>query len=776
MEALTSVVRRVCAACHSDALMVSFGNLSLQHFDVAEAPEPGVVETAEKMIVKLRAGMMPPPGIPRPGGDTLAVLVETLEALIDEASAEDPNPGDRPFQRLNQIEYERSVKDLLDLDIDAGYYLPLDTKSANFDNIADVQMMSATLLGAYLNAAAEVSRFAVGDPNATPGTTTYTNSGYVSQWERFPGAPFGTRGGVSVVHNFPAYGDYVIKLALEHTTTGGFSGRTTQDEQIEISIDGERVALLEVDQWMSVADRNGVNQSSEPIFIRSGPHRVTAAFLKLHEGPVEDLLSPHDWSLADRKIGDGQYGVTSWAHIKDMAVYGPENPTGVSETPSRARIFTCRPTSAEDERPCARGIVTRLGTQAFRRPLTQQDEAALMSFYEEGASEGGFEYGVRTALQAILASPDFVFRIEEAPADVEPGEIYRLSPFDLASRLSFFLWGTPPDEELRELAASGRLYDGSVLEAQARRMLEDPRSEALATRFLHQWLQLDDIYKVHPDRLIYPDFHEQLADAMVRETHLLFDHLVREDESMLELYSADYTFVNERLADHYGFEGIVGDHFRQVDYPDESRKGIFGHGSVLTLTSVANRTSPVLRGKWVMTTVLGTPPPPPPPGVPDLEETDGTDHGRVLTTRERMEKHRSSAICAGCHKFMDPIGLSLDNFDVTGRWRIRENGIPLDTRGELYDGTPVSNPSELLEALLSRPIPLVRNFTKNLMAYALGRRVEAYDQPTVRGISREAERNAYRMSSFILGVIESDAFQMKRAVGVTAEETTGNER
>ena len=308
--------------------------------------------------------------------------------LIDEASAEDPNPGDRPFQRLNQIEYERSVKDLLDLDIDAGYYLPLDTKSANFDNIADVQMMSATLLGAYLNATAEVSRFAVGDPNATPGTTTYTNSGYVSQWERFPGAPFGTRGGVSVVHNFPADGDYVIKLALEHTTTGGFSGRTTRDEQIEISIDGERVALLEVDQWMSVADRNGVNQSSEPIFIRSGPHRVTAAFLKLHEGPVEDLLSPHDWSLADRKIGDGQYGVTSWAHIKDMAVYGPENPTGVSETPSRARIFTCRPTSAEDERPCARGIVTRLGTQAFRRPLTQQDEAALMSFYEEGRVGG----------------------------------------------------------------------------------------------------------------------------------------------------------------------------------------------------------------------------------------------------------------------------------------------------------------------------------------------------------------------------------------------------
>ena len=771
-DQLTAVVRQYCTGCHNDALLT--GNLSLQSFDVAKAPE--TPETAERMIRKLRAGMMPPPGMPRPGADTLVALVETIENIIDESVARNPNPGNRPFQRLNRPEYQQSVKDLLDLEINAGDYLPLDTKSANFDNIADVQVLSATLLDAYLNAAAEISRLAVGDPDALPGDKNYEKGGYNSQWDRVEGAPYGTRGGISVVHNFPADGDYVFKMAFDHTTTGGFQGRGVRFEQVEVSIDGEPVALLAVDQWMTVADPNGVNQQTEPVFVRAGPHRVTAAFIDQFEGPIEDLTSPHDWSLADREIGSNGYsGITQLAHLKDLTVSGPFSPTGVSETPSRRRIFSCRPALAAEEEPCAREIVTRLGTQAYRRALTSEDVEGLLSFYEQGKEEGGFELGVRTAVQAILASPDFIFRFELPEQRVEAGESYRITDEALASRLSFFLWGTPPDEQLLDLAGQGRLSDPRVLEQQTRRMLADPRAEALGTRFAAQWLRLQDLDKVHPDAYWFPDFDQQLSDAMRRETELFFYNLVREDRSLLELYGADYTFVNERLARHYGIPGVVGGEFRRVQYPDDTRKGIFGHGSVLTLTSVANRTSPVLRGKWVMEVILGTPPPPPPPGVPDLEQTSGSSEGRQLTTRERMEAHRRNPTCNACHQFMDPIGLALDNFDVTGRWRIRENGMPLDTRGRLYDGTPIENPEQLRQALLTKPTQLVRTFTENLMAYALGRRVEFYDKPTVRAIARDAEEDGYRMSSFILGVVTSDAFGMKVA-DVAAQDQASEQR
>ena len=765
LDSLTMVVLRYCVVCHNDVALT--GNLSLQAFDVTAAPQ--MAETAEKMIRKLRAGMMPPPGMPRPGADTLLALVEALETRIDEAAAANPNPGSRTFQRLNRAEYSRSIRDLLALDVDAGNYLPLDTKSANFDNIADVQMLSATLMGAYLTAASEISRLAIGDPNAGPSSTTYTNTGYTTQWDRIEGAPRGTRGGISVVHNFPADGEYVFKMAFEHTTTGGFYGQTAKDEQIEISVNGERVALLDVDRWMHTSDPNGVNMETYPIFVRAGPQRVSAAFIRQFEGPMEDLMSPHDWSLVDRQIGVSGYGITALAHLKDLVVNGPHNPIGVSETPSRRRIFTCRPTSPVEELPCAEEIISRLGTRAFRRPLTDNDLDALMSFYEAGAREGGFETGIRTALQAILASPDFVFRFEEPPAGVEPGESYRIGDIDLASRLSFFLWATPPDEQLMALAGQGKLSDPGVLERQARRMLTDPRSEALGPRFAAQWLRLQDLEKVHPDRLMYPDFHQQLADAMRRETELFFNSLVRDDKSVLELLTADYTFVNERLARHYGMPNITGNHFRRVTYPDDKRRGLLGHGSILTLTSHANRTSPVLRGKWVMEVLLGTPPPPPPPGVPDLEETEGAKDGRLLTTRERMEQHRSNPACQSCHRFMDPIGLALDNFDVTGKWRIRENGMPLDTRGELYDGTPLNSPADLRRALLNHPEALIRNFTANLMAYGLGRRVEYYDMPTVRAIAREAAANDNRISSFILGVVQSAAFQMSRAEGELTE-------
>jgi hypothetical protein len=392
-----------------------------------------------------------------------------------------------------------------------------------------------------------------------------------------------------------------------------------------------------------------------------------------------------------------------------------------------------------------------------------------MRFYQMGAGEGGFEMGVRTALEAILTSPHFLFRMEKEPDNVEPGEVYELDEVDLASRISFFLWGTNPDEELLRLARSGDLSKPKNLERQARRLLMDPRSEALATRFASLWLQLQDLEKVRPDAFWFPNYSQQLAVAMRRETELFFDNLVREDRSLLEMYSADYSFLNERLANHYDIPGVVGDEFRRVDYPREERRGVLGHGSVLVQTSLGNRTSPVLRGKWVMQVLLGTPPPAPPPGVPDLEATDETEGTRILTTRERMEIHRANPVCASCHKFMDPIGLALDNFDVTGKWRTRERGVPLDTRGTFYDGTDISSPSDLSRVLLKRPIPLIRHFTASLMAYALGRRLDYQDQPAVRAIVADAEKNNYRMSSFILGVLKSDAFQMKQAPVASGE-------
>ena len=561
-------------------------------------------------------------------------------------------------------------------------------------------------------------------------------------------------------------------MAFEHTTTGGFFGGTSRDEQIEISIDGERVALYWVDRFMNVSDPNGANMQSEPIFVRAGPRRVSAAFLRQAEGPREDVVSPHEWSLSDRQIGVSGYGITALAHLKDLAITGPYEATGVSETPSRSRVFSCRPLTLEEAPACAEEIISRLGPQAFRRSLTQDDLDGLMSFYELGFADGGFELGVRTAIEAILASPDFVFRLEEAPSGVKAGESYAVSDTDLASRLSFFLWGAPPDAELLVAAEKGELSDESGLTAQVRRMLQDSRAEALGTRFASQWLRLEDLDKVHPDRLFFPDFYQQLADAMLRETELFFNGLVREDRSALELYSADYTYLNEALAKHYGIPGITGTHFRKVQYPDATRRGILGHGSILTLTSHANRTSPVLRGKWVLEVLLGAPPPPPPPGIPDLDETEAFEAGRLLTTRERMELHRSSPSCNSCHRFMDPIGLALDNYDVTGRWRIRENGMPLDTKGEFYDGTMIETPSALQEVLVKRPIPLVRTFTENLMAYALGRRVEYYDQPTIRSITAQAEEDDYRMSSFILGVVLSDAFRMQQ-VNVVADDGSG---
>ena len=637
-------------------------------------------------------------------------------------------------------------------------------------------MMSPTLLDSYLNAAAEISRLAVGNADATASESQYRIPRWVSQTERVDGAPFGTRGGTSVLHNFPADGEYVFRVSFHHETTGtvvgnGRSALQTADalEQVEISIDGERVALLEMDRWMHVSDPNSVEMSTEPILVAGGAHRVTAAFIKRTDGPVQDLISPHDWSLAGG--GSGGDGITTLPHLQDLIVGGPVAPKGLSNTPSRDKIFTCRPTSPPEEQPCARETIQRLASTAYRRPVGDDELDGMMRFYLSGSEAGGFEQGVRSALEAILASPFFVLRLEREPDGLAPGASYKLGDLDLASRLSFFLWGTPPDDELIRIAEAGNLNDVQVLDRQTRRMIADPRAEALGTRFATQWLRLQDLYKVHPDPNFFPNFDETLADAMRRETEMFFNHLVQENRDALELLYGQYTFVNERLATHYGMKGIAGSHFRQVAYTDDVRSGLLGHGSVLVLTSLANRTSPVLRGKWVMEVLLGTPPPPPPPGIPDLEETEGTQDGVRLTTRERMELHRANPTCNSCHRFMDPIGLALDNFDVTGQLRVRENGMRLDTRGEFYDGTPISTPKQVADALLQRPVPLMRNLTENLMAYAIARRVQYYDQPTIRAIVAEAEDDGeYGLADLIVGVVQSDAFRMKRTANSAVSE------
>jgi hypothetical protein len=763
-SALTDVVKTYCGSCHNPTM--KRGNLNLRGYVVDSAFADAV--TSEKMIRKLRAQMMPPPGSKRPTGDTLVALVETLEKIIDESAP--VNPGTRTFQRLNRAEYERVVRDLLGLEVTAGDWLPLDTKSANFDNISDVQSLSPTLLEGYLNAAASISRMAVGDRKAAVGQALYKTSPFTSQhpWDHVEGTPYGTRGGMVMLNNFPADGEYTFTLNV-----GGGVGRPVED--LVISIDGERVALVQYDRGIA---RNGESADApagadflrtEPIKVKAGQRKVSVAFVKKAEGPYEDLIKPHEWSRAS--AGTGAAGTTEPPPLMEVMITGPYNVTGVSNSPSREMIFSCRPTAPAAQRACADQILSRLAARAYRRPVTARDRESLLKFFDQGLAGDGatFDDGIRMGVQAMLASPFFVFRFEKSPEKAVAGTDYKIDDFEIASRLSFFLWSSIPDTRLQSLATHKRLSDPVVFNAEVKRMLADPRAEAMSTRFAAQWLRLQDLEKVHPDAFLFPDFDLLLAQSMQRETELFFQDIVRHDRNVKLLFTSDSTFVNERLAKHYGIPNVAGTHFRKVAYADDQRRGLLGQGSVLVQTSLGNRTSPVLRGKWVMEVLLGTPPPAPPPNVPDLEQTVGAKDGKQLTTRERMEIHRANATCKSCHQFMDPIGLALDNFDVTGKLRYRENGALLDTRGQLYDGNQISTPGELTRALMARPVPLMRNFTENLMAYALGRRVEEYDQPTVRAVVRDAEKKGYRFSAFVMGVVNSKAFRSKRAESVSAD-------
>ena len=766
VAALDSTISRYCGSCHNPTM--KRGNLSLRGFGIDSSAAH--LDVAEKMIRKLRADMMPPPGSKRPTGDTLLSLVETLENTID---ALPTNPGTRTFQRLNRAEYQRVVKDLFGLEVDPGNWLPLDQKSANFDNVSDVQALSPTLLEGYMNAAAGVVRMALGDRKAVDAQATYKPSIFVSQhpWDHVEGTPYGTRGGMMVKHIFPADGQYDIRVNV-----GGGIGRPVED--VDVSIDGKRIAMLAYDKGIA---RN--NESADlplgadyihtgPLQIPAGQHTVSVAFVRRAEGPYEDLIKPHEWSRASG--GTASAGTTEPTYLMDFTISGPTKITGLSMSPSRQRVFTCAPTAKVAQRACAETILSRFASRAYRRPLSADDRADLMKFYDKAATAdnpNGFEDGVRLGLQAVLASPYFIFRFEKTPATATEGQDYKIDDLELATRLSFFLWSTIPDERLLTLAKNRTLHTPAVYQAEVKRMLADPKAEALATRFAAQWLRLQDLEKVHPDAFLFPDFDQSIADAMYKETELFFNDIVRNNKSVLTVFTAESTFVNEKLARHYGIPNVTGDHFRKVAYLDEQRRGVLGHGSVLVQTSLGNRTSPVLRGKWVMEVLLGAPPPPPPPNVPDLEQTNGAKEGRQLTTRERMEMHRTNPTCKSCHQFIDPIGLALDNFDVTGRMRYRENGAQLDTRGQLYDGTALNTPADLSKALLKRPLPLMRNFTENLMTYALGRRVEDTDMSTVRAIVRDAGKQNYRFSAFVTGIVTSKAFTSRRAESAVADDS-----
>jgi hypothetical protein len=759
------VIDEYCLTCHDNDKQK--GELSLESYDPDKADaRPDI---SEKIVRKLRARMMPPPGAERPPDAALQAFAASLEAKLDAAADAKPNPGRRTFQRLNRAEYSQAIKDILALDVDVATFLPPDTISHNFDNIADVQSLSATTLEGYLRAASQVSRLAVGDPGASPDSTIYKLPRIGAQLAHVEGAPFGTRGGISVVHNFPADGEYAFRMMLHSIPTGQLYGSASaaRGEQIEVSINGQRAAVIDINPRMSESDPNGMNLQTPPIAVKAGPQRVSAAFLLRSEAPVDDLLAPVEQTLADTQIGSGLSGVSTVPHLREFAITGPTRVTGVSDTPSRRKVFTCRALSANEELGCATRIITALAGKAYRRPPTASDVDGLLKFYTAERAKAGFESGIRIALQAILASPHFIFRFEEAPSGARPGQSYAIGAHDLASRLSFFLWGSGPDDELMTAAARGTLTTPAGLEQQARRMLADPRAAALSTRFASQWLRLQDLDKIHPDARLFPQFDANLAGAMRRETELLFDSIVREDRDVLDLLSADYTFVNERLARHYGIPNVNGPSFRRVALADPNRRGLFGHGSILTMTSVADRTSPVLRGKWVLEVLFGTAPPPPPPDVPGFEETKEALGSRLLSVRERMEEHRKNPACQSCHRVIDPIGLALENFDVVGMWRIRDGGTAIDPSGTLYDGTTLSGPGGLRAALFRHRDVVLRTFTENLMAYGLGRRLEHFDMPVVRKIVRDAGTTQNRFSSFVVGIVKSPAFRMSRSDAAT---------
>jgi len=760
VESQRALVSQYCAACHNENL--KSGGFSWADVDLAH-PE-GNADRLEKVIKKVRAGMMPPGKSPRPDAATLKAFVLGIESRLDEANARQPYVKPPALHRLNRSEYRNSVRELLDIDVDVSGLLPADPRVGSFDNMADALTVTPALMQGYVRAAEKISRDAVGDPKTSPAMVGYNDVVQVgkaaNQFRRVEGAPFGTRGGISVVHNFPADGEYTFKTALVYHPQGQLVGArlpdSLKDQQLEVSIDGERVAIFNINPEVQEYEGDLV---TPPIKIKAGPRRVSVVFLSKFDGTVEDQFWLVEQLLVDTTVS-GHPEMTALPHVKNFWITGPMNVTGISDTPSRRKIFSCRPGSATDETTCATQILSRLARQAYRRPVNAEDLEGLMTQFETGRKNGSFDSGIQTALQAMMVNLEFIFRFERMPDSAAPGQNYRISDLELASRLSYFLWSTSPDEQLIATASQGKLKDPVVLEQQVKRMLADPRSQTLVNNFAGQWLRLGGLMDVVPESLLFPNFTRNLGNSMRREIELLFDSVIREDRNIHDLFTANYTFVDEVLAKHYGIPNIVGPRFRRVTLSDPNRFGLLGKSGILLMTALPNRTSPVARGKYVLEVLLGTPPPQPPPNVPPLKEAG--DFEKVLSVRERMEQHRKVEPCRSCHQIMDPIGMAMENFDAMGSWRTKDSGHPIDPAGQMYDGAPLSGPASVREALLNHSDLFVRNFTQELLAYGLGRVVDYHDMPVVRTVVQDAAKKDNRFSAFILGIVKSPSFQMSR--------------
>jgi hypothetical protein len=722
-----ALLNQYCIGCHNEKLKTA--GLMLDKLDLTHPDQDP--EEWEKVVRKLRAGMMPPAGMPRPDRATLDAWTGRLETELDRAAAAKPNPGSTGLHRLNRTEYTNAIRDLLAIDVDGSTVLPADDSSEGFDNIADALAVSPALIERYVAAAGKISRLAVGNMLITPSTVTYRVPADLSQSEHVEGLPLGTRGGMLFRHTFPLDAEYTIKVRARSAGIG-VGGVGPSGEELELVLNGERVKLATA----------GTVDARIPV--KAGPQDIGAAYVRKSPPGANDI-----W-----QVFAGNSSVSS------IAITGPLNPTGPGDTPSRHRIFVCRPNSEAEEAPCAKKILSTLALRAYRQPPSGADLDTLLGFYQAGRKSGSFDTGIEQALARVLVDPRFVFRFERDPSGTPTGTAYRVSDLELASRLSFFLWSSIPDEELLDLAVHGRLHDPAVLEKQTLRMLADPRSEALVTNFGGQWLYLRELKSARPEAR---GFNDNLRQAFRRETELLLESILREDRSVVDLLNADYTYVNEALARHYGIPGIKGSRFKRVMLTDDSRRGLLGQSSFLLVTSVANRTSPVARGKWVLENLLGTPAPLPPPNVPPLKENEGVQ--QPTSVRQRMEEHRNNPACAACHKIMDPIGFSLETFDLIGTSRTTDGNARIDATGELVDGTKLDGPASLRRALLSRSDVFVRTMTEKLLTYGTGRALKYYDMPVVRSIAREASRNDNHFSSLILGIVKSDPFQMRVKAG-----------
>ncbi len=768
-DAERALVDKYCVTCHNARLKT--GGLVLDQNAVDFTRVADRADVFEKVIRKLHGRMMPPQGMPRPDEATIDAFAASLETAIDRVALTRPNPGRSPLHRLNRSEYAAAVRDILALDVDATSLLPADDEANGFDNIADVLKVSPSLLEQYLSAARKISALAVGDREVTPIGVVYRVPPDRSQEDHIEGLPLGTRGGLLVRHNFPVDALYEFNVVLLQNIVGYVPGLEWPHE-LEISVDGERVFLAEVggpqdnklsDTNLALTKETLDRRLRTRVAVKAGPHDVGVTFLRKDAALSDEPLQPFTRNLDLQDMN----GVPT---INFMQITGPFDATGPGETPSRRKIFVCAPSSgpsngaastplAAGDVACAKRILSTVARHAYRRPVTDAEVAGLLRFFEAGRKRGSFDAGIEESLAFVLASPKFLFRAEPDPDPVAAGAVYPVSDIELASRLSFFLWSTVPDDELITVAAAGRLHEPATLERQVRRMLADPKSRALVDNFAAQWLFLRNLQSFIPDSDEFPNWDDNLRQAMRTETSLFFDSIMREDRNVLDLLTADYTFLNERLAKHYGIAGVYGSQFRRVMLSDENRRGLLGQGAILAVTSYPNRTSVVLRGKYILENILGTPPPSPPANVPPLKETG--ENGKPLPLRALMEQHRASPACATCHRVMDPLGFSLENFDATGRWRVREAAGVVDASGQLADGTPVDGPVALRKALLKHPEQFVRTMTEKMLTYALGRGLEYYDMPIVRQIARDAAAQNYRFSSVVLGIVNSTPFLKK---------------